>query len=222
MPNWCSIEFTVQGTPEELEKFKVGMEGTEEAEDGTVERSAFDFNKLILRPTELDIESGTYGLTGYDVFYGPGRTMQYPWVAEKGITTVEQLRDYLNEENPRYYEMGTLYHQNIQKYGVPTWYEWSIQNWGVKWNPSEVYLEELDNGFLRYCFSTAWDFPEPIFHALAEKYPNVFVEGTMDEESGGFHGEFYLQHGSCDVDYNEGPRHSEEDDGDDEDDEPVE
>ena len=218
MPNWCSIEFTVQGTSDELAKFKAGMSGKEEeeADDEAGEHSAFDFNQLIPRPADLNIESGTYGSTGYDVFYGPGHTMRYPWVAEKGIKSLQELRDFLTMESPRYYEMGTLYHQNIQKYGVPTWYEWSIQHWGVKWNPSEVYLEELDNGFLRYCFSTAWAFPEPIFHALAEKYPNVFVEGTMDEESGDFHGQFYLQHGTCDVDYEAGYRQGEEDDEDDE------
>lgn len=214
MPNWCSIEFTVQGPSDELKRFKEGMSGKEDVDKGEGPYSAFDFNQLIARPAALDIESGSYGQTGYDVFYGEGRTLQYPWVAEKGIKSLQELRDYLNQENTRYYEMGTRYHENIQKYGVPTWYEWSIQNWGVKWNPSEVYVEELDNGFLRYCFSTAWGFPEPIFEALAQKYPNVFIEGTMDEESGDFHGEFYIQHGTCDVDYHEGHRHEEKADDD--------
>lgn len=201
MPNWCKIEFDVRGTPEALARFKAGVEGV------VGERlRAFDFNRMIPMPPELNIDCGSIGDVGYEAFYGDaGNVLGYPWLRSKGIVTTEQLREYLRSENPQYFELGTKYHENLQKFGHQTWYTWCREAWGTKWNACDSSVEETAEG-LSYRLETAWSFPEPVFEAMAANFPDVSIEGRMDEEGGYFHGTFTAQDGALTMNYLEGIR----------------
>jgi hypothetical protein len=202
MPNWCQIQFTVRGTPEAVGRFKAGVEGMDEGE-----KQEFDFNRILPMPPELHIESGSTGDIGYAAFYGDASgVLQYPWVMAEGITTVDELRAFLDKKDPRYYEMGTKYHENTQNHGHATWYSWSTANWGTKWNACHIDLTDNGESGLEYRFDTAWSFPEPIFYGLAEKFPDVTIDGTMDEEGGYFYGSFSIKEGELTLDYEEGVR----------------
>lgn len=211
MPNWCSIQFNVQGTPEALAAFKAGVAQLPAADEPLETASAsplreFDFNRLIPMPRELQITAGSQGDLGYDAFFGDALyLLNYPWVVKMGIDSVEALREYLKREQPDCYEQGKRYHKNLVKYGFKHWYDWANANWGTKWNAGSVELEEADNQ-LTYRFDTAWSFPEPVFEALADAFPGITLEGTADEEAGFFYLDFTIKQGVLDIDCHAGYR----------------
>lgn len=61
-----------------------------------------------------------------------------------------------------------------------------VKNWGTKWGACGGTLEEGED-YLELYFETAWSFPEPIFHELLKKYPELVINGEVDEEGGLFH-----------------------------------
>lgn len=205
MPNWVSITLRVKGQPSQLAAFK---------DEVATKDSCFDFNTFISMPKELDIESGSVGDIGFDVFYGdPSSVLRYPWVVKEGIKTVEELQEFLDRTNPQYRAIASQYYHNLNVYGCKTWYEWSVNNWGTKWNASDSYLEEED-GDLVYHFNTAWSFPEPIMEKLLEKYPTLHFEGEAIEESGAFAFTFVNIEGAWEFTEIEIPEEPEEEDED--------
>ena len=74
---------------------------------------------------------------------------------------------------------GPLGQEEMRRYGKNNWYDWSWDNWGTKWNASDVCW----SGDNFVSFSTAWNTPEKVFKALAEKYPDVeFSVSFADED----------------------------------------
>ncbi|NTF23611.1 hypothetical protein G6L37_35140 [Agrobacterium rubi] len=60
------------------------------------------------------------------------------------------------------------------------WYDWSIANWGTKWGAYGLDMRSEDP--LVFKFETAWDFPAPVFEALAARFPGLkFHCKTFDE-----------------------------------------
>lgn len=85
------------------------------------------------------------------------------------------------------------------------WYEFGCDKWGTKWDASdvEVTVDECNDGTAEatYNFQTAWNFPEPWFRALAEKWKDLEIDVYASEESH----EFYLvgnaSNGEVSLDY---------------------
>ena len=68
--------------------------------------------------------------------------------------------------------------------GYVSWYEWSVENWGVRWPPDSITMLYESKNNLDFRFNTAWDFPEPIFSALGEKFPDMEIWcACIDEET---------------------------------------
>lgn len=74
-----------------------------------------------------------------------------------------------------------------------TWYGWNNTNWETKWDARcdekttddlDQYVTEDGNANVTYRFDTAWSPPMPVFHALAEKYPNLEFDIEWNEEQG--------------------------------------
>jgi hypothetical protein len=61
----------------------------------------------------------------------------------------------------------------IQATGYRDWYDWSLDHWGVKWNASAFRALSSGAGHEEFYFETAWSCPEPIFHALAQRFPTL-------------------------------------------------
>lgn len=57
--------------------------------------------------------------------------------------------------------------------GYSSWYEWSVVNWGTKWPVDSIDVINDDDTHKDFIFETAWSFPEPIFRALGEKFPEI-------------------------------------------------
>ena len=216
MPNYVQIRFTVEGSPEDLAAFSAGV--------ATDERR-FDFERLIPMPKSLRVESGSSSSTGYAAASRDpqevARYLSMPWVRQLGITSADQFVEYVRTQLPDTYALGLVCVQNVAEHGHPTWYEWSLEHWGVKWNAGSLEVTEHGDK-LEYYFEAANSFPEPVFEALASRFPTVKLNGTVDEEGGWFYGEITIEHGELVVDFRKGTRKGgpydysdEDDDGED-------
>ena len=85
--------------------------------------------------------------------------------------------------------------RNIELYGSPTWYEWCNRNWGTKWNAYHQHIGYLDEGELYLEFDTAWSPPEPVYEAIAERFPDLQLEIRYIDEGGGFAGTYEIKDG---------------------------
>lgn len=138
------------------------------------EDTAFDFNKIIPMPKELEIESGSrgeWGLKAYKEFLRTG-------VKPKEITDEWGHTRSVEDKD---FELGKQYYNNIEKYGHATWYSWACDNWNTKWNAYDV--EELVDGVV---FLTAWDAPFPVIKALSEMFPDVRITHYFADEDLGY------------------------------------
>ena len=89
---------------------------------------------------------------------------------------------------------------------------WAVDNWGTKWNAQDLQLH-VGDGFVRFQFDTPWDFPLPVFEALAEEFPDLVFSGSAYEDNGAFafRGQFNGDDSWCPVEVD---RSSDEDDDD--------
>jgi hypothetical protein len=63
---------------------------------------------------------------------------------------------------------------------------WAVENWGTKWNAQDYILVGASDLYFSCVFCTAWDFPTPVFEALATEFPNLIFDGFAYEEQGEF------------------------------------
>ena len=47
----------------------------------------------------------------------------------------------------------------IKKFGYSDWYGWACDNWGTKWDISEFYGVDRQDGMISFAFSSAWSPP---------------------------------------------------------------
>jgi len=66
-------------------------------------------------------------------------------------------------------------------YGADNWYDWSKSNWGTKWNSYNGEIDNEDDEYIVYRFDTAWSPPEPVIHALREKFEEISITAFFDE-----------------------------------------
>lgn len=173
MPNHITNILRISGSQELLAKVAESVKGQD---------SPFDFNRLIPKPAELDITSGSVSSNARALFDDNAASQMilfYPWA--KKFETVAALRDYLRKEyKPNDGDPATLdefaarIQSNLEKYGAETWYEWCPKNWGTKWNAYSC-IGGMAGRDLIYHFETAWAPPEPVINKLAEMFPEVRI-----------------------------------------------
>ena len=79
--------------------------------------------------------------------------------------------------------------RRFKEYGTDNWYDWKIKHWGTKWNSSDVQADFMEDR-ATFFFTTAWSPPEPIYHALVDKFPNLDIKWHYDEPGCNFSGDF--------------------------------
>lgn len=159
----------------------------------------FDFSRIIPKPEILDhtessgdLSLGLFALGHTEkMLFEFGITMtplDWPWVKQLGIETREQLLAHLEKERPAALRVARVSIQAEKETGHQTWYTWSIANWGTKWNAYSFELLEDEPGRLHYVHNTAWSFPEPIYDALSERFPNLRIDIACFDEGWNFAG----------------------------------
>ena len=181
MPNWCSVGFDVYGATEDLTRFREFVAG-----DDPGDATAFDFNKLIPMPPQV-WDTANDNSAAYTIYYGDAAGMlELFWVKEANITTVEQLRDYLESKNPELRAAADRWKANMEKYGVGDWYDWSCEYWGTKWNACDAEVWSNPGGSLPGQCDTAWTFPFPVMEKLVAEFPMLVFAGSAVEPGVGF------------------------------------
>jgi hypothetical protein len=190
MPNHTTNVLVCNGETEDIKAILEMVMQREE--DGELN---FDFNSIVPMPEDLQITSGSAGDQAYACLHGTEKDIEYylsmPWVKEAGVTTREELIPFLEKGHDKnvndgltWRELGDRYASNLKNYGAKTWYDWCCENWGTKWNAynSEITEDDVEYGHLVISFQTAWSPPTPVYEALAEKFPNVDIEGYWSDE----------------------------------------
>ncbi len=170
----------------------------------------FDFNKLIKRPEELEIEFSSKSdesLKLYLTYISPHldyfgikekkmdedsfdrlllkckeRMITFKDLILKDDEIKELLEKYKDQSLEDILDLGKKQINNLNKYNSINWYDWSINNWGSKWNSTNFMFLEDGKGF---SFDTAWDPPFPIIIKFIKDNPNLtFVYLFADESIG--------------------------------------
>lgn len=160
--------------------------------------SAFDFNKVIPMPEELNIAESSDGSMGLAALSGNcDAYLSYPWVKEKGIRTPAEFAAFVERERPLAIDLAQKYLSNQQKFGHATWYGWCNGNWGTKWNAYSVDEPKflLDRTALR--FNTAWTPAIPVIVRLSELFPSAELTLRYFDEGWSFAGEAFFKVGRC-------------------------
>jgi len=181
MPNHIKNIITYEGDEkkikEMLEKIKYDQLGI-----GTI-----DFNKIIPRSPDLDIEAGSKtdkGFAAYQDFifvYTLGGTVEKDLdnISVKAEEIFLKQRTDIDSES---WELGRKAFHNFRLYGAKDWYDWSCKNWGTKWNAYD-YMEGTDysqNDDLQ--FETAWSAPHPVIEKLSQMFPEIAFEHKWADE----------------------------------------
>jgi len=152
MPNHVQNDICIKGPKATLEQIAEFMRGPD---------SAFDFNKILPMPAELQ-SIATGGTTIDGKQYRRWRTVDGKDI---GIDDAEIAR--LTAEH-----------------GASDWHDWACHHWGTKWNAYSVGEPTMTSRSLRYRFDTAWASPEPVLQAIADKFGvsiSVNVSGEVDQ-----------------------------------------
>lgn len=196
MPNHVKNILTVENVTEKRFKQICDFAASEER--------AFDFNKIVPMPEDLNIPEGSAndffkglwrrfgGLLGCDpeanctdillmmtadeLGEARGYIEGYKRKNGESRTDLEIVREAMRR--------GRQYFKNREMYGgCETWYSWSIENWGTKWNTYDICTPEEE--MFGWEFSTAWSAPEPVLTVLSAIFRDArFVLRYADEDLG--------------------------------------
>lgn len=145
----------------------------------------FDFSRLIPRPADLDITSGSVseGALALDDDRKAMEMMHWSWVANEGIKDIAGLRAFLRKQYAERKEkepgcetlddLAARIRSNLDKYGHTDWYGWSCEKWGTKWNAYSAIAGKVDDTEAIIHFESAWAPPMPVLDALAAKFPQA-------------------------------------------------
>lgn len=163
MPNWVRNEVTLSGDAKQIKALKQKVKSKD---------NAFDFNKIVPMPEELDIEASD--LLARDFIQHWKDSPMKECVTE----VLDQAIQYFLYERECEGEKMTLKDiqnttkmiHNYFKYGYLFWNDWRLEKWGTKWNTNGA--DCWKDGFV---FDTAWSTPEPAMRTLSELYPDVEI-----------------------------------------------
>lgn len=204
MPNHITTVCTVTGSEGDVAAFALAHVKTETKNGES--REWFDFGTIIPKPECVDAsessntaEAGFFALTGFvkGTFSWSLRSPMGAY-ANRGfqvtpVTSHDDFAEWLAKHEPEVLEKGRAMLACLRATGYPTWYEWSIANWGTKWGAYSYKQRESKPGKFTFEFQTAWSVPEPIFEALADRYPELAFDLVSIDEGGpqyegAFHG----------------------------------
>lgn len=197
MPDHVTTRCVIMGPRIEIERFRTTMIHVPPGEH----EETLDFNMIIPMPETLkDTSAGSNADLGVEILTGDPRPnfsglsrhsyLDFPWVQELGITTIDELRSWAEKERPEAIREGQKVIVARRETGFYDWYDWRIVNWGTKWNSYGFRIENnaVEDGLLAFLFDTAWSFPSPIFKKLATMFPALRFDCTCFDQGWGFAG----------------------------------
>lgn len=166
----------------------------------------FDFNRLIPKPTDLDIVSGSQTDAAHALFDDEKAIpmLRWPWVRSAGVTDLPGLRDllrkkYLDHPQDGFPSLDALAERvgsNLRRYGKTDWYAWSVQQWGTKWNAYSCVGGKIDEHEAVFHFETAWSPPMPVISELARRFPKLTIRLIWCDEGSDHASRVYWRNGA--------------------------
>jgi Ferredoxin-like domain in Api92-like protein len=206
MPNHVTTRCLVSGPDASVKQFRKRAFRIEDGE------TIFDFNAFVTMPAVIrETKSGSAsdqgavllcivqdrappaGCSSFGTDRGKLRDATVKHMREElGMpkATLKQVAEAWLAKHPEYAVEGEKQLRAIAETGFPDWYEWSIRHWGTKWNA--YHFRIITERPLEFVFDTAWDFPEPVFKAIAEAFPNLTFRCSCFDEGWGFAGDGYF------------------------------
>jgi len=117
------------------------------------------------------------------------RIISYPIHLKKLDNACEILSDLAQK--------GLIPSENVPESGYEIeGYSWCVEHWGVKWNASEIQIEEDREDRVTIHFNTPWAPPIPIFKKLGSLFPRIQFTLYYYERGQMFHGRLmYTKYG---------------------------
>ena len=221
MPNHVTNQITVTGPAESLAALRAALLVPGEADSygrDDLPQVIVDFNGILPMPASLHLE---FGSATYRAEIWNALADDLPITGEEvaKLHCIDRIRElttgYLDWETATVGRLKEVFGQypglaeqcgldlhyaeqikrNIELYGSPTWYEWCNHNWGTKWNAYHQHIGYLDEEELYLEFDTAWSPPEPVYEAIADRFPDLHLEIRYIDEGGGFAGTYEIKDG---------------------------
>lgn len=148
-----------------------------------------DFNRIIPRPRELEVEDGSIVSPAIAYYLACNYDYVSHLLSDEQIVKMLSsmpLHMYINRDydTNKLYTLGEQYVYNYINYGYFTWYKWSINNWGTKWNACDTIVDCDEDGYETIQFLTAWSEPMPIYTKICELFPDEDIEFIAENEQG--------------------------------------
>ena len=141
-----------------------------------------DFNRILPMPPELDIEAGSRGEKGLQLYRSYLREVRALDDPSRSGEVLARFESRIRED-PEAWELGKAYHENIERFRAPHWYDWCIRNWGTKWNAYDCH--EVEPGSKELRFLTAWSAVPDLVSKISDRFPDVEIAyGFADEDIG--------------------------------------
>ena len=169
MPNHIKNRVVISGVMESIARFQ--SENISKYVDSEGDTREFSFRTIIPRPESLEIESSTRQT----------KAIEYLGLPESQREEFRKKNWIRDDELEEFIKLGETAKKNLEEYGFADWYGWSIRNWGTKWDCYDVETQCNTNEIVLN-FLTAWSTPEPIFSAIAAKYPELQISVEYADE----------------------------------------
>ena len=171
---------------------------------------AFDFNKIIPMPKELEGTFSPMEIEHALAFYCLREKIQLPEVKGLFLLRDKNIRElarlFPEESAEETFKAGKRWYELWKRFGYVSWYTWACDNWGTKWNAldSDGPIWESDNAVM-YTFDTAWSAPLPVITKLSYQNPDITFELEVIYEGGEPADRFIIERGNM-TDRQEGKR----------------
>jgi hypothetical protein len=206
MPNWVKIYCTVKGGNAEITRFKRLMINFREVDAVPF----FDFEAIAPEPEwmklkitasiaaaievltghPLEMEDRLQSLDMGDLQTGaldlPHTCLAWPWAQEQGITTLSEMRRYLEEKRPTAMEAARRWLASREAAANAPWTP--EENWGTNKVAFDFRNGRTTDQHYEFEFDTAWSFPEPIFRKLNAEFPTLIFTCEYLADSGDYGG----------------------------------
>jgi len=208
MPNWCNNEVNINGSAKDIAALKeligenfdfnkiVPMPECLAADSHG--RTACDC--MVVLDKENMVCHGAYGYPGgrnlMEVVSAKfGAKSDLVSLAQAVIDGYKPCQECINTTTEHSKELGQGLDfpieesiRRLQEYGYDNWYDWHVANWGTKWAACDADVDFTETSMTAR-FDTAWSPPEPIYHALADKFPDLEITWHWDEPGCGQSGD---------------------------------
>ena len=109
----------------------------------------------------------------------------------------ELIADFKRAMDDGKFAIFEKYHPTPQEIDKKGWIDWRVANWGCKWCPSEIEIQDENDGDITFSFETPCDPPIAFFENFAKNHKDSSGAGQYLERAMYICGEIIWGDGIC-------------------------